>query len=99
MSELIREFSMTRERPGGETYVAHVRAEQDEDGHWHGWIEFLPQDGGPALQTGRETMQIEREDLEYWASGLTDSYLEMALERTHPTDSRTPPPPPQPEPG
>jgi hypothetical protein len=79
--------------------VARVRAEADDAGQWHGWIEFLPQDGGAALQTGLETSQSERDDLEYWASGLTSAYLEMALERARSTESRTPPPPPLPEPG
>jgi hypothetical protein len=92
-SELIREFSVTISEGPQKAYVARVRGNKDELGHWHGWIEFLPQDGGTAFQTGRETTQSSYDDLEYWASGLTTAYLEMALERARRTDSLTPPPP------
>jgi hypothetical protein len=63
-------------------------------GHWQGWIEFLPRDGGPAYQTGRETTQSQREHLRYWASGLSPDYLESALTRARRTHSTSPPPPP-----
>ena len=63
-------------------------------GHWQGWIEFLPQTGGSPLQTGRETTQSHYEHLVYWATGLSPTYMEMALERAAPTTSGEPPPPP-----
>jgi hypothetical protein len=63
-------------------------------GHWQGWIEFLPRDGGPALQTGRETTQSQKEHLQYWASGLSPDYLESALGRASRTHSTSPAPPP-----
>jgi hypothetical protein len=59
------------------------------DLRWQGWIEFLPinEDGRPAtdgrtpIRSGRETTQPNRQDAEYWASGLTTVYLEGALHR------------------
>jgi hypothetical protein len=93
MSELIQEYTTTVRGDGG-VYLARVRGETDSVGHWQGWIEFLPGDGGPALQTGRETTQSSREHLRYWASGLSADYLESALKRAQRTDSSQPPAPP-----
>jgi hypothetical protein len=51
-------------------------------GHtWEGWIEFVPIDGGTIVRSGRETTQPNLEDLRYWATGLTNVYLEGALRR------------------
>ena len=50
-------------------------------GHiWEGWIEFKSADG-TVLRTARETTQPVREALEYWAGGLSMTYLEGALRR------------------
>jgi hypothetical protein len=51
------------------------------DARWQGWIEFLPEDGGLPVRSGRETTQPNRVDTEYWATGLTEVYLEGALMR------------------
>jgi hypothetical protein len=51
-----------------------------DDGLWEGWIEFIA-DSGKALRTPRETEQPNRDDLVYWAEGLTVAYLEGALNR------------------
>jgi hypothetical protein len=76
----------------------------DASGLWHGWIEFVPRNGGSAVRTGRETTQSSLEQLQYWASGLTNSYLEMALERArrsdfHGSGPTVPADRPPPEPG
>jgi hypothetical protein len=67
----------------GKFYVARVcgRAAPDGDG-WEGWIEFVPGDGSEVLRSRRETRQSSRADLLYWATGLTQVYLEGSLERT-----------------
>ena len=49
---------------------------------WEGWIEFIAADGGDVRRTRRETTQPDREALEYWAGGLSATYLEGALVRT-----------------
>lgn len=94
MSELIHEFSGDVVDEDGRVHTARIRGEADEHGHWQGWIEFLPRDGGPALQTGRETTQGQRDHLEYWATGLSAMYLEQALGRARRASSREPGPPP-----
>jgi hypothetical protein len=52
------------------------------DGHWEGWIEFIPVTAGDApIRTPPETTQTSRRALVYWSKGLTPQYLEGALER------------------
>ncbi len=52
-----------------------------DDGLWEGWVEFVSTDGTAHVRTPRETEQPNREDLAYWATGLTQVYLEGALRR------------------
>jgi hypothetical protein len=47
---------------------------------WEGWIEFLAD--GDVRRTRRETTQPDRSALEYWAGGLSQTYLEGAFART-----------------
>ena len=49
---------------------------------WEGWIEFASDDGADTRRTRRETTQPNREALEYWADGLSGTYLEGAFART-----------------
>jgi hypothetical protein len=52
------------------------------DGHWEGWIEFIPVTAGDApIRTPPETTQSDKRALTYWAEGLTPQYLIGALER------------------
>jgi hypothetical protein len=94
MSELIQEYTAEVLDETGRVYTARARGEVDSLGHWQGWLEFLPREGGPAFQTGRETTQSNGEHLRYWASGLSPDYLESALRRARRTHSTSPPPPP-----
>lgn len=69
----------------GQGYIARVCGRQAADNMWEGWIEFDPGGGAPVLRTPRETTQPNQPDLEYWATGLTEAYLQGALERAmHP---------------
>ena len=88
MAEVILQFGPPLTDEFGVTYVVKVCGRAAEDGLWEGWIEFDPQNGGTSLRTPRETEQPNRVDLEYWATGLTVTYLEGALER-----ARNPPKP------
>lgn len=65
----------------GRSFVVRICGRPMEGGLWEGWIEFEPLEGGPTLRTPRETEQPNRADLAYWATGLTTTYLEGALER------------------
>jgi hypothetical protein len=88
MAEVLVQFDPPLAAADGRTYVARICGRLADDGLWDGWIEFDPRDGGATLRTPRETKQSDRADLEYWATGLTVSYLEGALERAR--DPRTP---------
>jgi hypothetical protein len=90
MSRLVQEFSSAVRDAAGVSYAARVRG--DEEGSmWYAWIEFLPLDGGAALRTDRETTQSTYEHLQYWASGLSADYMDMALRRAHAVESKAPP--------
>ena len=59
--------------------------------------ELVPIGGGDILRSPRETTQPNRTDAEYWATGLTDVYLEGALQRAldgPPITLAAPPPQP-----
>lgn len=81
MAEVLTEYDTTiRDKPGRE-YVARACGRRCEDGHWEGWLEFVPLDRGVVVRSGRETTQPNRTDTAYWATGLTRVYLEGALGR------------------
>lgn len=65
------------------TYRAWACGGETGDGthRWHGWIEFLPLDGGRPVRTARETTQPNRDATVYWSTGLSPVYLEGALRR------------------
>lgn len=82
MSEKIFEHSVEIVDPDdGTVYRVETWGEPREDGTWWGWLEFVPRDGGPALVTGQETSQPNRDALGYWATGLEPVYFEGALLR------------------
>lgn len=81
MADVLLQFDAPVRDEAGRTYTARVCGRAGDDGLWDGWIEFTPVGGGTTLRTERETTQPNRRDLEYWASGLTEAYLEGALER------------------
>lgn len=90
MANVILELDQTVVGPEGRTYLARVHGHRTGEGLWEGWIEFDPQDGTPGLRTNRETEQHGREDLEYWAAGLTATYLEGAMARARRRGPRPP---------
>jgi hypothetical protein len=81
MAEVFMEFESTIRDDSGREYIARACGRECDDGHWEGWLEFLPLDGGVIVRSGRETTQPNRVDTEYWASGLTPIFLEGALRR------------------
>lgn len=63
------------------SYRARVYGQLEEDGHWGGYLVFLPVGGGRVVATDRETTQLSFDDLAHWAGTLSWVYLEGALER------------------
>ena len=91
MAEVFVEFDTVIPGPGGTGWMPRACGRVDENGLWEGWIEFVPdRAGAEAMRTQRETEQPNRDDLMYWAQGLTHVYLEDALVRAlAPTPIRT----------
>jgi hypothetical protein len=82
MAEVVVQFSVFLPGPDGRSFAPRACGRpMEEGGLWEGWIEFVPDDGSETLRTRRETEQPNWQDLQYWASGLTTTYLEGALTR------------------
>lgn len=81
MAEVLTEFESSVRDEKGREFIARACGRECPDGHWEGWLEFVPVDGGVVIRSARETTQPNRVDTEYWATGLTRIYLEGALRR------------------
>ena len=82
MAEVFVEFPDLVWSDDGRRYLARACGGPMPTGHWQGWIEFIPVGGdGIVLRSRRETTQPNRQDAEYWATGLTPVYLKGALHR------------------
>lgn len=91
MAEVLVEFTDPIRAEDGTEYIARACGRPNPDGMWEGWIEFLPVHRGEPTRSGRETTQPNRTDTIYWATGLTEVYLEGALHRALNPLIRTPP--------
>lgn len=90
MAEVLVRY--TTHLPGnGDSWLPQACGRPAGDGLWEGWIEFLGI-SGRAVRTPRETEQPDRDALMYWAQGLTEAYLEGALERALDPHVVSPPP-------
>ena len=81
MAEVFVEFAEPVVAKDGAIYRARACGGEMDNGMWQGWLEFLPTENGEPVRSGRETTQPNRQDTEYWATGLTAIYLEGALDR------------------
>lgn len=90
MAEVLVEFDAAIPSAGGSRYAPRACARLGDDGLWEGWIEFTNVDSGAVTRTGRETTQPTRNDVMYWATGLSRVYLEGALARALTPSRRTP---------
>jgi hypothetical protein len=81
MAALLAEFTTVLSDEHGRTYRARACGGEMPTGGWQGWIEFVPLNGGKPIRSGRETTQPNMTDTVYWANGLTDIYLDGALQR------------------
>jgi hypothetical protein len=85
MAEVLLEYSDIVVSAEGARYMVRACGTEADNGHWHGWLEFLDTERNVTVRSARETTQPNRTDTVYWATGLTPVYLEGALERAlHP---------------
>jgi len=81
MAEVLASFTMPVTDEFG-SYYPRVVGRAASDHMWEGWIEFIPVEGGSdVLVTPVESRQPERQHLVYWATGLSQVYMEGALRR------------------
>jgi hypothetical protein len=80
MAEVLVRFDAVLTAPDGRQFTPQACG-RPAGNVWEGWIEFAPVAGGPPVRTPRETEQPNRNDLLYWAQGLTRVYLDGALSR------------------
>jgi hypothetical protein len=81
MVHFVMQYSQVLVTPAHEEYVVRVYAATHAEGRWDGWFVFFPLRGGRELATDRETTQSSLAAVAYWASGISTTYLEGALER------------------
>jgi hypothetical protein len=81
MPELLVTFTVPTRSSSGDLYWARAFGGVADDGLWEGWLEFTRGGDDIVVHTSRETEQPNRDDLVYWAQGLSDTYLEGALVR------------------
>ena len=97
MAEVFVEFSDPVHAKDGRRFIARACGAEMDNSRWQGWIEFLPDNNGAPIRSGRETTQPNRTDTAYWATGLTPIYLEGALDRAlNPVTRAAAAPSPQP---
>ena len=76
------DFENTIAGEDGSRWAARACGRPGPGNMWQGWIEFVPLDlEQKPVRSRRETTQPSREDLLYWATGLTAVYLRGALNR------------------
>jgi hypothetical protein len=97
MAEVFVTFPDAIRGADGREYTARACGTEGADRLWQGWIEFTQAGSSETLRSGRETTQPNRQDLMYWATGLTTVYLEGALHRAQ-TPRVAPAPVPEPVP-
>lgn len=91
MPDILVQFDEPQLSTDGRMFIAQVVASRLPTGIWEAWIEFHPRIGGDPVRTGRETEQLSRGDLRFWAAGLTRTHMREALARAlAPTEAAAP---------
>jgi hypothetical protein len=96
VAEVLLEYPDAVTSETGKNYIARACGSEMPGGKWQGWIEFVPIGEGEPIRSARETTQPNRQDTEYWATGLTPVYLEGALRRAQRPTIRPLAAPPEP---
>lgn len=82
MSGVLVDYENTIADADGSRWAARACGRMGVGNLWEGWIEFVPLDlERKPIRSPRESTQPSREDLLYWATGLTPVYLRGALTR------------------
>ena len=81
MTETVAHLDYTVADKSGRLYYVNVAAEDNSDGQWEAWLEFLPLDDTDPLLTDTETVQPTRIAVAQWAETLGEPYVQGAFDR------------------
>ena len=81
MDTLFQQFERPIADNNGDAFLVFVQGRSRPHDTWEGWLVFERQRDARRFATPVETTQPDANAILYWASGLTDTYLEGALER------------------
>lgn len=82
MAEVLVDYENTIAGADGSRWAARACGRHSTGRMWEGWIEFVPLDlEQQPVRSRCESTQPSREDLLYWATGLSPVYLRGALTR------------------
>jgi hypothetical protein len=81
MDTLFQQFERPIREGNGDTFLVFVQGRSRPHDTWEAWLVFERQRDARRFSTPVETTQPDANAILYWASGLTDTYLEGALER------------------
>jgi len=81
MDTLFQQFERPMTDGSGNSYLVFVQGRSRPHDTWEGWLVFERQRDSRRFSTPVETTQPDAQAVLYWASGLTNTYLEGALDR------------------
>jgi len=81
MDTLFHQFEKPMTDAARETYTVFVQGRSRPHDTWEAWLVFERRRDARRFSTPVETTQPDAQAIVYWATGLTNTYLEGALDR------------------
>lgn len=81
MQTPLQEFEQRITGADGERYSVHLYGRSRPADTWQGWLVYVRERDNRRFATPVETTQPNAEAIVYWGSGLTETYLDGALQR------------------
>jgi hypothetical protein len=81
MDTLFQQFERPIRDASGDTFLVFVQGRSRPHDTWEAWLVFERQRDARRFSTPVESTQPDASAILYWASGLTNTYLEGALDR------------------
>jgi hypothetical protein len=81
MSTMLETFESIVRDGEGDSYKIVLHGKSRPHDTWQGWLEFIRERDGQKFETAVETTQPNAEAVRYWATGLSDTFLDGALRR------------------
>ena len=81
MDQLLQQFEAPIRDANGNLYVVHLYGRDRPSDTWQGWLVFERRRDHARFATPVETTQPNAQAIVYWATGLTATYFDGALQR------------------